>query len=258
MPRSPPAASSGGEEPPPPALKGQKRAAAPSKPAAKKTKRARFSVGADESTQVSSLGDKFRLPLADADCFYVPDLIDERTAQEWHDELLKLDEWYRPTLKVYGKDVVQSRKIAAFATDPGLEVKYSGHPVKMSYEYPPLLREIQDLIEARLGVTFNHVMGNLYEDGGVYIGKHRDNRENRVIASLSLGAPRTFILTHDRPPPSVDPASALQYTHRLQLASGSLLVMQGATQQRWKHEIPREKRAVRDCRISLTFRQLVF
>lgn len=110
-----------------------------------------------------------------------------------------------------------------------------------------------------------------------------------VIASLSLGAPRTFILTHTNPPPAPspspttavssapsvpsasaspndDPATAapaaapspLLYAHRTTLASGSLLVMQGATQQHWKHEVPREKRAVKTSRVSLTFRQLVF
>lgn len=150
----------------------------------------------------------------------------------------------------------------------------------------------------------------LARDRSVYIGKHRDNRENRcarshpphrlaaladglgigsVIASLSLGAPRTFILTHTNPPPAPspspttavssapsvpsasaspndDPATAapaaapspLLYAHRTTLASGSLLVMQGATQQHWKHEVPREKRAVKTSRVSLTFRQLVF
>lgn len=53
----------------------------------------------------------------------------------------------------------------AYATDPSLTVKYSGTLVKMQYEYPPLLREIQDRVEEELGVKFNHVMLNLYEDG---------------------------------------------------------------------------------------------
>ncbi|GAA5915449.1 hypothetical protein JCM6882_007895 [Rhodosporidiobolus microsporus] len=245
-----------------------------------KAKRARKAVGADEAPQVSSLPDETRLPLADAEVFYVPDFADAETAQGWYDELLKLPDWYRPTLRVYGKDVTQSRKIAAFATDPSLTVKYSGHPVKMNYDYPPLLGKIQDAVEEKLGVTFNHCMLNLYEDGNVYIGNHRDNKENRVIASLSLGAVRTFILTHTSPPsssagsasppppvspsssPNAPPSAPLHYTHTLPLASGSLLVMQGRTQEKWKHQIPKEwgKKTgkVTEGRISLTFRQLVF
>lgn len=58
------------------------------------------------------------------------------------------------------------RSLTAFATDPSLELKYSGHPVKMSFTYPPLLRKIQDLVEERTGCVYNHVMANLYEDGG--------------------------------------------------------------------------------------------
>ncbi|BGP35954.1 hypothetical protein JCM10296v2_007806 [Rhodotorula toruloides] len=268
MPPSTSSTSSAKDVSPPP--KSTKRSAKSTAGApARSKKRARLTVGEDETTQVTSLEDRYRLPLADADASYVPDFVDEATAQEWHDELLKLGEWYRPTLKVYGKTVTQSRKIAAFSTDPDLEVKYSGHPVDMHHDYPPLLRKIQDMVEEKLGVKFNHAFLNLYEDGKIYIGNHRDNRENRVIASLSLGAPRTFVLTHDSPPPkTAEPASddetagssaepALLYSHRFTLTSGSLLVMQGATQQRWKHAIPKEPK-VKDSRISITFRQLVF
>ncbi|GAA5957423.1 hypothetical protein JCM8115_006985 [Rhodotorula mucilaginosa] len=189
----------------------RKRTRPPSPPQAHKPKqkrRARVTVDPDETTQVTGQ-DRYKLPLADADAYYFPDFVDPRTAQHWHDQLLNLEEWYRPTLKVYGKPVTQSRKIAAFATDPSLDVKYSGTTVRMSYDYPPLLREIQDLVEAKLDVKFNHVMLNLYENGQIYIGNHRDNRENRVIASLSLGAPRTFILTHDKPLPPLASSSSL-------------------------------------------------
>ncbi|GAA5932000.1 alpha-ketoglutarate-dependent dioxygenase AlkB family protein [Sporobolomyces koalae] len=260
-------------DPPRPA----KRSATASKPA---LKRARVSVGADETTQVTSL-ESFRLNLADADVFYVEDFIDRKLAQTWHDELCNIEGWYQPTLKMYGKEITQSRKIAAFATDPNLTVKYSGALVDLKYDYPPLLRKIQDLVEDKLGVKFNHCMMNRYENGQVYIGNHRDNRENRVIASLSLGAARTFIMEHDRPPADVpaahrkptkskvsdpkrpkepDPTTALSsplYYKKWTLESGSLVVMQGDTQQKWKHQIPKEAK-VKDSRISLTFRQLVF
>lgn len=69
---------------------------------------------------------------------------------------------------------------SAFATDPSLVVKYSGQTVNMCYEYPSLLREIQDEVENLLGVRFNHCMLNYYDDGSVYIGKHRDNKENKL------------------------------------------------------------------------------
>lgn len=49
------------------------------------------------------------------------------------------------------------------------------------------------------------------------------------------------------------PGEKLKWT----LENGSLLVMQGDTQLNWKHEIPKEP-TVKDGRISLTFRQLVY
>ncbi|GAA6010529.1 hypothetical protein JCM11491_006982 [Sporobolomyces phaffii] len=287
-PPSPPAAPS----PPLESLNPAKRSAATATANAKPAKKARASVGADETTQVSSLA-HHRLPFADADVSYVDDFIDKDLAQKWHDELIAVEGWYQPTLKMYGKEITQSRKIAAFATDTELTVKYSGALVDMQHEYPPLLRKIQDMIEAKLGVKFNHCMMNRYENGSVYIGNHRDNRENRVIASLSLGAPRTFIMEHDKPPSDApasskkpirakakaaskqkaddqtvkpDPLPAAErddddreqlYYKKWILENGSLVVMQGETQAKWKHQIPKELK-VKESRISLTFRQLVF
>jgi len=83
----------------------------------------------------------------------------------------------------------------------------------------------------------------------VYIGRHRDYKENKVIASLSLGAERTFIMTPD---PKNKQGKAVKWV----LKNGSLLIMQGHTQTNWKHEIPKEAK-VKDGRISLTFRQVV-
>lgn len=64
-----------------------------------------------------------------------------------------------------------------------------------------------------------------------------------VIASLSLGATRRFVL-RDRPSGQ---------KHAIELTHGSLLVMAGATQRRWQHALPRTARQVGE-RINLTFR----
>jgi len=184
----------------------------------------------------------------DGEVYYFPKFISENSASEWHESLLKLDTWYHPRLKVYGKEVKQSRSIAAYASDKNLTVKYSGHTVQLHHDYPPLLQEIQKRVEEFLEEKFNHVMLNLYESGQEYIGKHRDTKENKVITSLSLGAERTFIMTPNKNNHGASP-------HKWTLANGSLLVMRGNTQDNWKHEIPKEAR-VKDSRISLTFRQL--
>ena len=134
---------------------------------------------------------------------------------------------YHPKLKVYGKEVTQSRSIAgmsplrrwelftealhsAYATSSSLigRIKYSGHTVNVHGpdKYTPLLSRIQEIVErvaflpartdleegiacsggvAAKNETFNHVMLNQYADGNEYIGKHRDNEENKVRCNLS-------------------------------------------------------------------------
>jgi len=70
--------------------------------------------------------------------------------------------------------------------------------------------------------------------------------EAPVIASVSLGATRDFVLRHRTRPELVQSIS---------LAHGSLLVMEGETQMHWRHCVPRRKR-VSTPRINLTFRHV--
>lgn len=63
-----------------------------------------------------------------------------------------------------------------------------------------------------------------------------------VIASLSLGATRRFVLKHSS-------GVKLEYA----MTSGSLMVMDGHMQKTWKHSVPKEAR-VKHPRINLTFR----
>jgi hypothetical protein len=40
----------------------------------------------------------------------------------------------------------------------------------MNYPFPEILEKMKNLLEAELGVKFNHVMLNRYDNGEVYIG----------------------------------------------------------------------------------------
>ncbi|EST09785.1 Alpha-ketoglutarate-dependent dioxygenase AlkB-like protein [Kalmanozyma brasiliensis GHG001] len=200
--------------------------------------------------------------LPDADIYYKPDFIPRRLAEEWRSQLDRLPEWYRPKLKVYGREITQSREIAAYATAPGLHLKYSGHPVELHAPFPPLLNHIASLLSSPdcLGeeVRFNHCMLNRYDDGSIYIGKHADNIENKVIVTVSLGADRSWIMQRKSPRKKAGAASDTEMVKkRWTLAGGSLLVMQGQTQKFYTHEIPKELK-VKTPRISITFRQLVY
>jgi alkylated DNA repair dioxygenase AlkB len=84
------------------------------------------------------------------------------------------------------------------------------------------------------------------------MGFHSDDEpelgDQPVIASLSVGEERTFILKHKR-------KKALPPV-RLRLASGSLLLMRGETQRHWKHGINKERVSCGP-RVNLTFRRIV-
>ncbi|PWN38800.1 hypothetical protein IE81DRAFT_327132 [Ceraceosorus guamensis] len=202
--------------------------------------------------------------LEDSEVYYMARWITRDQAERWRKELDELPQWYRPTLKVYGREIKQSRAIAAFSREAGLPLKYSGHEVEMHCPFPPLLDEIAKRLctKEMLGeeVRFNHAMLNRYDDGSVYIGKHSDNLENQVIVTVSLGAERTFTFEEKKVKSTVDKARQSR-KRSLVLESGSVLVMQGDVQKRFTHEIARESKKspiYSQPRTSITFRQLVY
>ena len=143
---------------------------------------------------------------------------------------------YQPTLTVYGRPHLQPRSIAAYVVDPSLPApKYSNHKVVLHHPYPSILQQIQDFISRTLGVGFDHVMLNRYSSGNVGIGRHRDTKENQVIAVLSLGAERTFVMTPHISSKGVPKVRSGD--RKWILGNGSLLVMQGETQDNWKVRI---------------------
>lgn len=88
-----------------------------------------------------------------------------------------------------------------------------------------------------------------YRDGRDSVAWHGDtigraSSEDTLVAVLSLGAPRRFLLR-----PRTGGASI-----RYELGGGDLLVMGGSCQRTWEHSIPKTARAVGE-RISVQFRQ---
>ena len=71
---------------------------------------------------------------------------------------------------MYGRSFPQSRHIAAYSTTPNATLNYSGTSVVMHHPFPPVLAKMQEMLERKLGVRFNHCMLNRYDDGSVYIG----------------------------------------------------------------------------------------
>lgn len=116
--------------------------------------------------------------------------------------------------------------------------------------WPEPLREARDRIEAATGYRYDGVLLNLYRDGRDSVAWHRDDvdrfGQDEIIASLSLGATRRFLL---RPRPG-QPGEALA----IDLPAGSLLLMGPGTQTNWEHCVPKTARPVGE-RLNLTFRR---
>ena len=115
-------------------------------------KRAKADIPAEAITDPDVLS--HRLPFVQADVFYLPTCAPLDTLKIWHARLLELETWFQPTLKMYGKEFLQSRRIASYAQD-GMTLKYSGANIEQQREYPEVSLEIQAFVEEKLGVKFN-------------------------------------------------------------------------------------------------------
>lgn len=189
------------------------------------------------------------LPLQDGQVDYYPQYLAPGYASEVFQKLLNEIEWQQDDIKVFGKIYPQPRLTALYGVE-GKSYRYSGITM-FPKPFTPLLIELKSRIEKVTDVTFTSVLLNLYRDGNDSNGWHSDNEkelgENPVIASLSLGAERIFHLKH---------RNKKDLRYRLQLEHGSLLIMHGATQHHWLHQLPKSKK-VTEPRINLTFRVIV-
>ena len=153
--------------------------------------------------------------------------------------------WRADSITVWGRRHLQPRLSAWYGT---AAYRYSGLSLQ-PLPFTDLQLEIKAAVELACGHQFNSVLLNYYRDQHDSMGMHSDDEAELgpapVIASLSYGAPRTFILKHKR----------LPRTLKLALGDGSLLLMAGPTQQHWRHGINKQSRACGP-RVNLTFRTI--
>ena len=170
-------------------------------------------------------------------------------AQERFERLLEEVPWERHRLRLFGREV-DAPRLSCWIGDPGAVYVYSGARFA-PHAWSPACAELRERVSALCGENYNSVLCNLYRDGNDSMGWHSDDEHELGpaprIASLSFGAVRRFRLRHRH-----DPARRLE----LDLASGSLLLMGGATQRNYRHDLPKTKRPV-GARINLTFRRIV-
>ncbi len=108
------------------------------------------------------------------------------------------------------------------------------------------LEDARASLTKRYDMPFDSVGFNLYRDGADSVAWHRDRIPpeivDPVVALLSLGEPRTFLLR----PQGGGTSRAFRLGH------GDLLVTGGQTQRRFEHSVPKVKAS--GARVSIAFR----
>lgn len=188
----------------------------------------------------------FSLELPDSDIWYLPNFLDKVDADALFTHLRNTIPWQQDDITVFGKTYPQPRLTALFGNN---NKSYSYATISMQpHIFTPALLQLKKAIEQHTVTTFTSCLLNLYRDGKDSNGWHSDNEKelgtNPVIASVSLGAERMFHLKHRKD---------ASLKHKMVLAHGSLLLMQGTTQHHWLHQLPKTTKPI-GARINLTFR----
>jgi alkylated DNA repair dioxygenase AlkB len=167
---------------------------------------------------------------------YIPSFVSVVTAQAWFTELRSGVRWRSERREMYDREVVVPRLLGHFRLDPAPAAT------------PKAIFEATRRVVAHLSVPFNSVGLNLYRDGRDSVAPHNDHlydiREGFPIALLSLGATRRM---------TIRAKAAPHRSVHADLETGSLLVMDYATQIHYTHGVPKTSEAVGE-RISLAFR----
>ena len=185
--------------------------------------------------------------LPGAELRYAPDWLPAPIADELFFTVRQSVPWETHRIRLFGR-WVDSPRLSCWIGDAEAAYTYSGTRFE-PHAWSPGLQDLRRQLATELGSEFNSVLANRYRDGRDCMGWHSDNEASLgmqpVIASVSLGASRRFVLKHRQGAPKVE----------LSLPHGSLLVMGGETQSNYQHALPRTAKPVGE-RINLTFRRV--
>lgn len=152
------------------------------------------------------------------------------------------------SIRLFGKEMLQPRLSALYGRS-GTSYRYSGKTF-VSKTWTGWLEELALKCSEICEVEFNTALLNYYRDGNDSMGLHADNEpelgRNPVIASVSFGVTRRMIFRKN-----TDKTKIV-----VDLNHGDLLIMRGALQHYWKHELPKQVR-VEEPRLNVTFRKII-
>ena len=151
------------------------------------------------------------------------------------------------SIRLFGKTVLQPR-LSRFYSDTGVTYIYSNQKF-VGEKWTKELRILNEKIHKETGIRFNSALVNFYRDGSDSMGLHADNEpelgRNPTIASMNFGASRKMVFRRN----------GTKEKMQLELNHGELLIMSGALQHNWKHEIPKQRK-ITESRLNITFRRI--
>ena len=179
---------------------------------------------------------------------YFVHIMSDAHADHCFDELHRNIAWQHDQARIAGKRITTDRKVAWYG-DAAFAYTYSG-TTKHAQPWTDTLLSLKQHVERITHTSFNSCLLNLYANGQQGMAWHSDDEtslgHNPCIASLSLGAQRTFAFKH----------KTTAQTVAVELAHGSLLLMKGETQHHWLHRLP-PRANIHQARINLTFRTIM-
>lgn len=182
---------------------------------------------------------------APAEVVYYPNFLPAETADRYFAAFRDSIAWRDEEVFMYSR-MVRVPRLTAWYGDRAAVYTYSAIHNRPN-PWTPELRELKTEVEAFTGDAFNSVLLNLYRSGNDSVAWHADDERELgpqpVIASVSLGTPRTFAMR----------ANDRSRSFSVVLAHGSLLVMRGHSQRFYQHAVPKEKLITGE-RVNLTFR----
>ncbi len=176
------------------------------------------------------------------------DFLDAQFAMRAFNQIRDESQWEQPEITIFGNTVLEPR-LSTWHNELGEGYKYSG-VMRRAQPFSKTLSDIRKRCSEVTNTPFNSALVNFYRNGQDGVGWHSDNEAcngpEPTIASVSLGATRRFDMRHRKTGETI----------KIQLESGSLLVMAGKSQQYWVHQVAKTKR-VHEPRINLTFRCVI-
>ena len=187
--------------------------------------------------------------LIDAELRYYQSFLSEEEANYYYKKLFDSIPWRQDNIKVYGK-VYEQPRLTSLHSNNLSSYTYSSLTLQPQPMTAALLK-LLNLIKKVSDYDYNCVLLNLYRNGADSNGWHADNEKelgkHPQIASFSFGASRFFHFKHRH---------LKEERYKMELRHGSLLLMEGAMQEHWLHQIPKTKKQM-EPRINLTFRKII-